>query len=273
MARAKSRSEAYVRPSLTVSREEARSRIRAQLERGEEVPNASVNENDEARRWYDFTTELLRQLFTTDELRDEFTGASSFSFGGDITTGAFLRKLRSIYERLDLIPEPSKSAGTGAIVGPRTEHPSRSATDVFVVHGHDEAAREGVARFLERLGLTAIVLHEQPNSGRHIMEKLERHKDVDFAVVLLTPDDVGAGIGEQRSLKLRARQNVILELGYFLGALGRPRVCVLYKGKVELPSDYHGIVYISMDESSAWQLPLARELRNANFQIDFNKLG
>jgi predicted nucleotide-binding protein len=95
----------------------------------------------------------------------------------------------------------------------------RSATDVFVVHDHDEAAREGVARFLERLGLTAIVLHEQPNSGRHIMEKLERHKDVDFAVVLLTPDDVGASVREQESLKPRARQNVILELGYFLGAL------------------------------------------------------
>jgi predicted nucleotide-binding protein len=273
MARAKSRDDAHVRPSLTVSRQEARSRIQVQLERGEKVPNASVNENDEARRWYDFTTELLRQMFTTNELRDEFTGASGFSFGGDITTGSFVRKLRSIYERLELIPESPSFAGVAAVIGSSAERPNHPRTDVFIVHGHDEAAREGVARFLERLSLRAIVLHEQANSGRHIMEKLERHKGVDFAVVLLTPDDVGATASQRESLQPRARQNVILELGYFLGALGRPRVCVLYKGKVELPSDYHGIVYIPMDETAAWQLLLARELRNANFEVDFNKLA
>ena len=273
MAGAKARGEAHVRPSLTVPSEEARSRIRAQLERGEKVPNASINENDEARRWYDFTKELLRQLFTTDELRNEFTGASGFGFGDDISTGHCLRKLRSIYDRLELIPEPAQTTGPSAGNRPGTERASRRGTDVFVVHGHDEAAREGIARFLERLGLRAIALHEQANSGQHILEKLERHRDVDFAVVLLTPDDVGSSVREQKLLKPRARQNVILELGYFLGVLGRPRVCVLYKGKVELPSDYHGIVYISMDESGAWQLPLARELRNANFQIDLNKLG
>lgn len=95
---------------------------------------------------------------------------------------------------------------------------------VFVVHGHDEGARESVARFLEKLGLEPIILHEQANRGRTVIEKIEGHRDVGFAVVLLTPDDQGCVEGGQ--LEPRARQNVLLELGYFLGYLGRDRVCV-----------------------------------------------
>lgn len=98
------------RPLLTVSRNEAKQRIAAQIEKAKHVPNASINENDEARRWYEFTAELLRQIFTTDTLRDEFTGRSSISFGDDITTGHYLKRLISIHERLDLYPETHTSA-------------------------------------------------------------------------------------------------------------------------------------------------------------------
>lgn len=96
---------------------------------------------------------------------------------------------------------------------------------IFVVHGHNEAARETVARFLERVGFEPVILHEQPNKGRTIIEKFESYADVGFAVVLLTADDVGGRDSvEGASLKARARQNVILELGYFLGKLGRARL-------------------------------------------------
>ena len=89
------------RPGLTVPRDEAKQRIANQIEKAKNVPNASINENDEARRWYEFTAELLRQICSTDELTDEFTGRSSISFGGeDISTGSYLRKLISLYERL-----------------------------------------------------------------------------------------------------------------------------------------------------------------------------
>src|SRR6516165_635262 len=87
---------------------------------------------------------------------------------------------------------------------------------VFVVHGHDEGAREGVARFLEKIGLTAIVLAEQPNRGRTIIEKfVDCAREVGFAVVVLTPDDLG-GVATDEAQKSRARQNVIFELGYFV---------------------------------------------------------
>jgi len=144
---------------------------------------------------------------------------------------------------------------------------------VFVVHGHDNEAKESAARFLERLELQPIVLHEQASSGRTIIEKFESYSDdIAFAVVLLTPDDVGAACVSREDLRPRARQNVIMELGYFLGRLGRTRVCALYKGGVELPSDYQGVLYIDMDSSGAWKTKLAQELVQAKLTINLNGL-
>ncbi len=142
-------------------------------------------------------------------------------------------------------------------------------TKVFIVHGHEEAPREMVARFIESLGLEAIILHEQRNRGRTIVEKLEAFSDVGFAVVLFTPDDVGRAITESVD-QPRARQNVVLELGYFMGKLGRGRVCAIRKGDVEWPSDYGGVVYTSFDDAGAWKKALAEELDEAGYDIDFN---
>lgn len=145
---------------------------------------------------------------------------------------------------------------------------------VFIVHGRDDAAKQTVARFVEKLDLNAIILDEQPNSGLTIIEKFEQHaSDTGFAIVLLTPDDVGALKEEaDEQLKLRARQNVILELGYFMGKLGRERVCLLLKGDLENPSDLDGILYVPMDNLGSWQLKLGREIRNAGLPVDLNKL-
>jgi predicted nucleotide-binding protein len=148
---------------------------------------------------------------------------------------------------------------------------SSSGRRVFVVHGHDEAAKEGVARFLEKLALEPVILHEQANQGRTVIEKFEGHAEVDFAVVLLTPDDTGYPVNLPDRAKPRARQNVVLELGYFLGRLGRARVCALYRGDVEMPSDFGGVVYISMDDGKGWRLSLAREIRSAGIDVDLNR--
>lgn len=142
---------------------------------------------------------------------------------------------------------------------------------VFVVHGHDDDAKEKTARFLERLGLEPIILHEQPSSGRTIIEKFETYSgDVAFAVILLTPDDVGGTM--PTDLNPRARQNVVLELGYFIGRLGRSRVCALHKGQTELPSDYQGVLYIDFDAPGAWKAKLAQELVQAKLPIELSGL-
>ena len=157
-----------------------------------------------------------------------------------------------------------------SVISPQL-HPDQSreySRKVFVVHGHDEGMREAVARFLEKLEIEPLILHEQANQGRTIIEKIEGNSDVGFAVVLLSPDDQGAKSGE--SPQPRARQNVILELGYFIGRLGRDRVCALKSGDLEIPSDFGGVVYTLYDPNGGWRQALAQELSEAGFDIDWN---
>jgi predicted nucleotide-binding protein len=149
----------------------------------------------------------------------------------------------------------------------------QDASKVFVVHGHDEAALHSVARFLEQLKLTPIVLREQPDRGRATIEKFEEYAgQVGFAVVLLTPDDLAGSLATSAQ-SARARQNVIFELGYFAGSLGRGRACLLRKGNVEIPSDLYGVIYTDMDPSDGWKLKLMRELRAAGLPVDVSKLA
>jgi predicted nucleotide-binding protein len=143
---------------------------------------------------------------------------------------------------------------------------------VFLVHGHDRELKEAVARFLQHIGLQPIILHEQPNAGRTVIEKFEVASDVGFAVILLTPDDTCAPSTKLSETSARARQNVVLELGYFMGKLSRNRVCALYKPPTELPSDIHGIAYVEVDEAGAWKTKLAQELVEAGLTIDLKAL-
>ncbi len=148
----------------------------------------------------------------------------------------------------------------------------KNSKKIFIVHGHDSELKERVARFLERLDLEPIILHEQVNGGLTIIEKFEKNSDVNFAIVLMTPDDLGNSKNNFEHLNPRARQNVILELGYFLGKLGRENVCALIKGNIERPSDYDGVVYIAVDEQDGWKLLLAKELKQANLNFDGNRI-
>jgi predicted nucleotide-binding protein len=144
---------------------------------------------------------------------------------------------------------------------------------VFLVHGQNEAAHDKVARVLEKIGCDLVILHEQANKGQNLFQKFEGHSAVAFAVVLLTADDqggpVGTSIPKQRK---RARQNVILELGFFLAKLGEERVCCLYEEGVELPSDVLGRLYVPFGKDDKWKLELARELRSVGIAVDSNQL-
>ncbi|HUF53541.1 MAG TPA: nucleotide-binding protein [Dehalococcoidia bacterium] len=128
---------------------------------------------------------------------------------------------------------------------------------------------------LGTLDLDPVILHEQPNKGRTIIEKFEDFSDVGFAVILLTGDDMGYLVAKgPDSARPRERQNVILELGFFLGRLTRARVVALYSPDppLELPSDYDGVLFVPLDAAGAWKLELVRELRAAGIDVDANKL-
>ncbi len=179
-----------------------------------------------------------------------------------------ITNLESIVERLELIPE----SGPAPLVAAGATEDQKVKNAVFIVHGRDDAAKVSVARFIERFGVEAIILHEQANKGLTIIEKFEKSaSNASFAVVLLTPDDLGCSKDQPEKAQPRARQNVILELGYFCGALGRSRVCVLYKEGVEIPGDYLGVVYTPFDDAGGWHLRLAKEMKAAGLELDLNK--
>ena len=153
----------------------------------------------------------------------------------------------------------------------------RSLNDrVFVVHGHNDVRKYELMRLLDRtlIRADAVILHEQTNGGSTILEKLERQaRRAYFAVVLLTADDEGRlrnGGGEE--LRQRARQNVIFELGMFIGLLGRTRVAILKDDGIEEPSDLHGLMYITLDASGAWRYSLLKEISEAGIEVDLTRI-
>ena len=185
---------------------------------------------------------------------------------------AYARGLESAAAILEsMIDEIEEYSEEETSSSPRTKATERVTTnEVFVVHGRDDGAKEAAARFLGQLDLKPIVLHEQPNQGRTIIEKFEDYGQVGFAVALLTPDDECIAQDGGGKSRYRARQNVILELGYFIGKLGRDRTCALILGDVEIPSDYDGVLYIKMDDGGAWKQQLIGEMKSAGLAIDAN---
>lgn len=142
---------------------------------------------------------------------------------------------------------------------------------VFIVHGHNETLKVTVARFVEKLGYKPIILHEQANQGKTIIEKIESYTNVGFAIVIYTEDDLGNSTNDAKSgnLNNRARQNVVFEHGYLIAKLKRERVVPLVSGNIELPSDISGVVYTN---DRNWQIDVAKEMRAVGCDIDFNKL-
>ncbi|MCO1621318.1 TIR domain-containing protein [Pseudomonas putida] len=147
---------------------------------------------------------------------------------------------------------------------------ARNKRNVFIVHGRDNEAKLDVSRFIESIGLRAIILHEQANAGMTIIEKIEHYAgEADFALVLYTPCDQGRGHHEKKMPpKDRARQNVVFEHGYLMAKLGRENVCALVKGTIETPNDVSGVVYVSLDQSGAWQKEIVKELRACGYTIN-----
>lgn len=250
--------------TLTMSRQEARDRIQEQIRKGETtISNADYDV------WLVYIRELLRRIVNNDELLEDFNQrfyiAESFEDDLSKLIKSAIIILRSISGKLDLIPDLF------------TEHLQKNelkktiGNKVFIVHGHNDGLRETVARFIEKINLYSIILREQPNQGKTIIEKFIEYSDVSFAIVLLTGDDQGGTKSTTiENQRFRARQNVIFELGFFIGKLGREHVCALYEEDVEIPSDYQGVLFLPLDKGEIWKLYLAKELKAAGLSVDMN---
>jgi predicted nucleotide-binding protein len=278
-------------PSLTARREQVAAELDDRMAKGRELLERPIRVDKDVDSlrgayytWDDYNHELLRKRFTSSAIADQYrrsvgafvVGAQSLAQNLKETHDDIRykqRQLESIKERLPLYDEPRTEQESV----PR--EPKARGSDgktVFIVHGHEERTKQEVARFLEKLTpLDVNILHERPNQGRTVIEKFEDHAaDAVFAVILLTADDIGTTktADDHQPLNMRARQNVVFELGFFIGALGRDKVAALYQEGVELPSDIAGVLFTALDPRGAWKSELARELKAAGIEVDTQAL-
>ncbi|MDH3974611.1 MAG: nucleotide-binding protein [Deltaproteobacteria bacterium] len=224
-----------------------------------EVKNTIQHKNLESKKITDLTLEEIDQEI------DRIAGfeASGGGYGSPDARFADERRLKtliSLREQKMNTSSPKPSVDVNRVLN-----------EVFIVHGHDDGATNQVARFIEKIGLVAIILHEQASESRTIIEKIEKYSDVAFGIILYTPCDFGKAKLD-KDLRPRARQNVVFEHGYLIGKIGRSRVCALVKGDIEVPNDISGVVYIKLDKDGAWKYKVAKEIKSAGYAVDLNKL-
>lgn len=268
--------------ALIVAREKVAGELKSQISKGRRLARRSLRTQAEIiqgakdfDKWAHYTIEMLVRFFNKESVAKKFQSQCYQHIDPDMhwrqlgpcllagaeAGGFYLETLKDSLHLYEVLSSNNDQTGSDSL---------KSRPEVFVVHGHDHATKEMVARYLEtKLGLKVIILHEQANLNRTIIEKLEKHSEVQFAVVILTPDDMGCPKDKAQLVRPRARQNVIFELGFFIGRLGREKVCALYTGDVELPSDYQGILYISLDHNE-WRTDLAKEIKAAGVSLDLS---
>ncbi len=264
MAKAKQQTVEKVPSELKISKEEAEQKLKDRIEKAKEfIDNSSLSHDDLEKlfdKWDDFNNELLKRIFTTDEYQNGYMWSgdnvvaynSFYDAPSSWEKMAKLKKeiqdrnhyLETLIEKLELIPMISTVSHN------KTSLINGDSKKVFIVHGRDEVSKANLEILLTEMGLEPIVLHRQADEGQTVIEKFEKHgSDVVYAFILLTPDEIAYLSNEdsfpdnERKKEKRARPNVIFEFGYFVGKLGRNRVCCLYTGDVEIPSDLKGLVY------------------------------
>lgn len=223
---------------------------------------------DGLRRWKERAYAVLVDVVGAEEAGQIYEKEPSMTPIEGGLKGLFSTYFQFLFDLKEEIQKyPHHLASSSSV--PRTMESTKvNNKKVFIAHGHGYL-KDAVARVIEKLKLDPIILEEKPSSGHTIIGKFEKYADVGYAVVLLTPDDVGGLAGGE--MLDRARQNVIFELGYFVGKIGLGHVCLLFDG-VELPSDLLGVVYVRFDSTGAWKLHLAKELDAAGYDIDLNRL-
>jgi predicted nucleotide-binding protein len=276
--------------ALIIDREAFKAKLEERINLGKELLNRSVTQTNQLEqletdfyKWNDYNSEYLKHAFNHEDSSykssyDHVNDWVGGFFGGPRTPqeeyiklrekiGNSIEVLEKLVGKVDLLKSELSEQ-------PALQQKTFETTDInniFIVHGHNKAIQQSVARVVEKLGLTPIILSEQANNGKTIIEKFEKHAKVGFAIILLTDDDEGKAKTEM-TLKARARQNVILELGYFLGKLGRERVLPLYVEGVELPSDMHGLLYTPIDKADTWKFAIVKELKEVGYNVDANKI-
>jgi hypothetical protein len=154
------------------------------------------------------------------------------------------------------VPAPSAAREPPAIV---KRAMAASGHKIFLAYANDIGMKSEVTTFLSRVGLSTVVLKDSAESNASLIDELEKHDNVHYAIVMLNPD--ASGISE----------NTVYELGLIVGRLGRNRVCGLVKEYIGILANYSGISYVPLDPAGAWKFLLIKQLKDAGFDIDANR--
>lgn len=269
-------------PQLTTSADAFAAELDEQIASGEGLLARDVSREPEIDplaadyyTWNEFNEALIRKRVTGKREANEYIGSIGIFSLGPRTPAQKLaelrnsirekvRRLKSLQARLHLYENKNGAPPTGA---------PTDRTTIFVVHGRNDLWENKVARYLSAVtSLPVDILHEKPHAGRTLIEKFEDYaRTARYVVVILTPDDEARPRGSEDLLKPRGRQNVVFELGYFVGALGRGRVALLYDETVERPTDIDGVGYVPLDPRGGWRIELAKELLAAGIAVDPTK--
>lgn len=239
------------------------------------------------KRWHDRNKTIYRSSFTEPESMyyHEYEVQCFWQILGSDTVKEYKENIKRLsnhmqsdIERVDLI----ECVAEVAELNNATNKLKDLSQEIFIVHGHNEEMKQTVARTVTKLGLTPIILHEQPNGGKTIIEKFESNAEsINFAIILLSADDLAASVCDlngvkdkevRQHLEKRARQNVVFEMGYFAGRLGRTNVFFLLQDGVAKPGDLDGIVYTTYEATNSWRFELVKELKNAGYKVSADEI-
>ncbi|WP_445431600.1 TIR domain-containing protein [Chryseobacterium indoltheticum] len=295
MAQKKGNQDAIKTSKLIVDEDMFIEQLRNRIERGKELLNYQVevlrtqkdtfnkpysiykdeeqsNFLNDYTKWKQFNIELLKRSFdiAENEYVIEYKEAEHKVWADwvrerkdDIQRQ--ISVFESIIERVPLIEKNLKNKRDVEVL-------KETTNKIFIVHSHNNEIKQTVARTVTTLKLEPVILHEQIDQGKTIIEKFEKNgAEVNFAIILLTADDEGKAKIE-KDFKVRARQNVVFEMGYFIGKLGRDRVFLLLENGVDKPGDLDGIVYTSLDNADGWKLKLVKELKAAGYKVTADNL-
>jgi predicted nucleotide-binding protein len=276
-----------VRTALIIPKEEFKSQIIEQISQGKQFGIKNITTENQLSAiekefdiWDDYNNELLKSSFnnTGNEYRNSYKSSGQMIGVSEVMRGisihntqyrlktlkerieAKINELESLLAKVNLIHSEVEETRTTIA---EKEASIYSKDTVFIIHGHDDSMKKAVQLFISRAGLKDIVLHEQPDKSRTVIEKLiEEGNSASYVIALLSPDDT------QEDGTVRARQNVVLEIGYFIGRLGREKVRLLRKGEVVIPSDLQGILFENFDNEGAWRIKILKEMHAVGLPID-----
>jgi len=272
-------------PKLAVSRKQASRLLQKRIDLGVELSERRPTSysglelvRESVLEWSERNAQVLNEIVTTRAFEREYRdalGPTRWRIGQKALADERQRLRDEISEHIGMLQLLQDRIGVmeeAAVSGDARKLPV-NLKRVFIVHGHDHAALHNVQNVLLKLDLEPVVLSDQTSGGKTVIEKFEAESStVGYAVVLLTPDDHAGSASDGGASRRRARQNVIFELGYFVAKLGRSRVCLLYRPEVEMPSDFHGVVYVVMDDHGGWKTQFVKEMRAAGLPVDLNRL-